>query len=84
MTGSQRRSRAGTTARRVQVSIAADLGISRFKVARLLEWARSEGIVRIEVAEPKSTWRCQGPGQRPGIERALVLDTATRTRGPRR
>jgi len=32
-----------------KVKIAADLGISRFKVARLLEQARAAGIVRIEI-----------------------------------
>jgi len=29
--------------------IADELGVSRFKAARLLEWARAEGIVRIEI-----------------------------------
>ena len=32
--------------------IAAELGISRFRVARMLEAARRDGIVRIEVVEP--------------------------------
>jgi DNA-binding transcriptional regulator LsrR (DeoR family) len=32
--------------------IAAELGVSRFKIARLLEAARREGIVHIEVVEP--------------------------------
>jgi DNA-binding transcriptional regulator LsrR (DeoR family) len=31
--------------------IAAELGVSRFKVARLIEWARAEGLVRIEIVE---------------------------------
>jgi DNA-binding transcriptional regulator LsrR (DeoR family) len=31
--------------------IAAELGVSRFKVARLIEWARTEGLVRIEIAD---------------------------------
>ncbi|MBA2385026.1 MAG: transcriptional regulator [Actinobacteria bacterium] len=30
--------------------IAAELGVSRFKVARLIDWARAEGLVRVEVA----------------------------------
>lgn len=34
-----------------KVAIAADLGLSRFKVARLLERARQEGVVRIEIAD---------------------------------
>jgi DNA-binding transcriptional regulator LsrR (DeoR family) len=32
--------------------IAAELGVSRFKVARLIEWARAEGLVRIEIVNP--------------------------------
>lgn len=35
-----------------KVDIAAELGLSRFKVARLLELAKDSGIVRIEVVEP--------------------------------
>lgn len=35
-----------------KVDIAAELGISRFKVARVLEEAREAGLVRIEVAIP--------------------------------
>lgn len=59
-----------------QVSIAADLGISRFKVARLLEWARAEGIVRIEVAEPEvDVALSKTLAEALGIDRALVLDT---------
>src|SRR6266540_1140837 len=34
--------------------IADRLGVSRFKVARMLEQAREEGIVRVEVLEPVS------------------------------
>ena len=37
---------------RSKVQIADELGISRFKVARLLELARASGIVRISVAGP--------------------------------
>jgi DNA-binding transcriptional regulator LsrR (DeoR family) len=29
--------------------IAVELGVSRFKVARLIEWARAEGLVRVQV-----------------------------------
>jgi len=29
--------------------IAAELGVSRFKVSRLIEWARTQGLVRIEI-----------------------------------
>ena len=35
-----------------KVDIAAELGLSRFKVARLLDVARETGIVRIEVVDP--------------------------------
>ena len=34
------------------VSIAAELGLSRFKVARMIDKARDLGIVRIEIQEP--------------------------------
>lgn len=37
---------------RSKVEIARDLGLSRFKVARMLEEARERGIVRIEIAVP--------------------------------
>jgi DNA-binding transcriptional regulator LsrR (DeoR family) len=32
--------------------IAAEIGVSRFKVARMLDWARATGLVRIELATP--------------------------------
>ena len=35
-----------------KVAIAAELGLSRFKVARLLDRARAEGIVTIKIANP--------------------------------
>lgn len=73
---------AGAAARRFylhgqsQVDIARELGVSRFKVARLLEAARAEGIVRIEVAEPEVDDRLSEDLARAlGIKRALVLDT---------
>jgi DNA-binding transcriptional regulator LsrR (DeoR family) len=73
---------AGAAARRFylhsqsQVDIARELGVSRFKVARLLEAARAEGIVRIEVAEPEVDERLSEELARAlGIKRALVLDT---------
>lgn len=36
-----------------KVEIAADLGLSRFKVARLVELAHAAGLVRIEVRDPE-------------------------------
>src|SRR3954447_18794383 len=32
--------------------IATELGLSRFKVARMLDWARASGLVRIELITP--------------------------------
>lgn len=76
------RSLAGAVARRYylhgqsQVDIAAELGISRFKVARLLELARTEGIVRIEVTEPEVDEKLSQELARVlGVRRAIVLDT---------
>ena len=49
---------AATAARRFYLEgvsksdIAAELGVSRFKVARMLDWARSTGLVRIELESP--------------------------------
>jgi DNA-binding transcriptional regulator LsrR (DeoR family) len=37
---------------RSKVAIAAELGLSRFKIARLLDRARAEGIVTIKIANP--------------------------------
>jgi DNA-binding transcriptional regulator LsrR (DeoR family) len=37
---------------RSKIEIAEDLGMSRFKVARLLETARASGLVHIEIADP--------------------------------
>lgn len=37
-----------------KVAIAQELGISRFKVARLLEEAREQGIVRIDIVDPSA------------------------------
>jgi DNA-binding transcriptional regulator LsrR (DeoR family) len=37
---------------RSKVEIGEELGLSRFKVARLLETARASGLVRIEIADP--------------------------------
>lgn len=56
--GSDERRAAAAVARRYyldgesKVDIAAEFGLSRFKVARLLDLAKEAGIVRIEVVEP--------------------------------
>lgn len=35
--------------------VASELGVSRFKASRLIEWARAEGMVRIEIVDPVGT-----------------------------
>lgn len=62
---------------RTKVDIANELGISRFKVARLLELARSEGIVTIKISDPRGVDLELSDELRKtlGIRRALVLDT---------
>ena len=52
--------------------IATRLGMSRFKVARLLAQARSDGLVRIEIDEPLPV---DAPAAR-ALERAFGLDLA--------
>jgi len=63
---------------RSKVEIADELGISRFKVARLLEQALSSGLVRIEIGHPGSidvdlSSRLRG---HLGLHTAIVVDTA--------
>jgi DNA-binding transcriptional regulator LsrR (DeoR family) len=75
---------AATAARRFYIEgaskseVAAELGVSRFKVARMLDWARSSGLVRIELhyegdidldlsARLATAW---------GLRRCLVVDTS--------
>lgn len=64
---------------RSRVDIAADLGISRFKVARLLELARAEGVVTIEVHDPRGVDVDLSKALRTelGIRRALVLNSSS-------
>jgi DNA-binding transcriptional regulator LsrR (DeoR family) len=57
--------------------IADRLGVSRFKVARLLEQAREEGIVRVEIAEPVALDDELGDA----LERRFGLDLAVVARG---
>lgn len=63
---------------RSKVAIADELGISRFKVARLLEQALSSGLVRIEIGQAGSidtdlSNRLRG---HLGLRTAIVVDTA--------
>jgi DNA-binding transcriptional regulator LsrR (DeoR family) len=60
-----------------KVQIAADLGISRFKVARLLEEAAERGVVRVVVEVPGGTdpARSVALAAALGLERAVVVET---------
>ena len=62
---------------RSKVEIADEFRLSRFKVARLLDQARSSGMVRIEISHPGSididlSARLQ---ELFGLRRAIVVDT---------
>lgn len=63
---------------RSKVEIADELGISRFKVARLLEQALSTGLVRIEIGHPGSIDIDLSSRLRShlGLHTAIVVDTA--------
>jgi DNA-binding transcriptional regulator LsrR (DeoR family) len=65
-----------------KIDIAAELGISRFKVARLLELARAERIVKIEVHDPRGIDQNLSEALRTalGIQRALVLNAVPQPR----
>lgn len=69
-----------------KVAIAEELGISRFKVARLLEEARESGIVRIEVIDPGAIKdRLAGRLQeRFGLRHAVVVDVEALPSGQER
>jgi DNA-binding transcriptional regulator LsrR (DeoR family) len=63
---------------RSKVEIAGEFGLSRFKVARLIDVARSSGLVRIEIGrqgmiDVDLSARMQ---DRFGLQHALVVDTA--------
>jgi DNA-binding transcriptional regulator LsrR (DeoR family) len=58
--------------------IAVELGLSRFKVARMLDWARSSGLVRIELhyegeIDLNLSVRL---GTKYGLRRCLVIDSS--------
>lgn len=63
---------------RSKVEIADELGISRFKVARLLESAMSSGLVRIEIGHPGSidTDLSSRLREHLGLQTAIVVETA--------
>ncbi len=63
---------------RSKVEIGEEFELSRFKVARMLEEARSQGLVRIEITSPGTvdadlSWRLR---ERYGLRHAVVVDTA--------
>ena len=65
--------------RRSKLEIAEELGVNRFKVARLLERAHSSGLVHIEIRDPDGVDRDVSDrlAAALGIERAIVLAVAT-------
>jgi DNA-binding transcriptional regulator LsrR (DeoR family) len=79
---------AATVARRYyldrvsRTDIAQELGVSRFKVARLLDRASAEGLVRIEVFDPLGVDAGLSDALRDalGLRRAMVLAAADRPR----
>lgn len=64
---------------RSKVAIAEEVGLSRFQVARLLQVARTAGLVRIEVNDPGTIDRELSAllQQRLGVRRALVVTSPT-------
>ncbi|MQA06426.1 MAG: transcriptional regulator [Streptosporangiales bacterium] len=61
---------------RTKVQIADEFGLSRFKVARLLERAQAEGLVRIEIGRPAEidTDLSEAVRSRLGLAHAIVAD----------
>lgn len=64
---------------RSQVAIGEEIGLSRFQVARLLQLARKEGVVRIEVTNPGAIDRQLSASlqEQFGIRRAIVVSSPT-------
>lgn len=60
---------------RSKIDIAAELDVSRFKVARLLDLAKSAGLVTIQVRDPEGVdeWLSDELRDRLGIARAIVV-----------
>jgi DNA-binding transcriptional regulator LsrR (DeoR family) len=65
--------------RRSKLEIAEELGITRFKVARLLDRAHASGLIQIEIRDPDGvdTDLSERLAAALGIERAIVLAIAT-------
>jgi DNA-binding transcriptional regulator LsrR (DeoR family) len=81
---------AATVARRFYIDgntkseIADEMGLSRFKVARLLEQSVREGIVRFEIATPNSfnSELSETIRKRFGLRRVVVIDVPDEERTP--
>ncbi len=71
---------------RSKSKIADEFGVSRFKVARILEEARAEGIVRIEIRLPAGldASLAQALHEAFGLRHAIVVDTAVEPEGQMR
>lgn len=63
---------------RSKIYIASELDVSRFKVARLLDLAKSAGLVTIQVRDPAGVdeWLSDELRDRLGLARAIVVDDA--------
>src|SRR5262245_54700635 len=61
---------------RTKLEIANRLGVSRFKVARLIEGARDAGLIRIEISDPDGydDALAERLVQRFGLAHAVVVD----------
>jgi DNA-binding transcriptional regulator LsrR (DeoR family) len=67
---------------RSKIDIASELDVSRFKVARLLDLAKSAGLVTIQVRDPAGVdeWLSDELRDRLGLARAIVVDDAPNPR----
>jgi DNA-binding transcriptional regulator LsrR (DeoR family) len=71
---------------RSKSEIASEMGISRFKVARILDEARASGLVRIEISEPKGINTALSDRVRKtfGLREALVVEVDESSEAQRR
>ncbi|WP_191330517.1 sugar-binding transcriptional regulator [Frigoribacterium sp. ACAM 257] len=64
---------------RSKVDIAAQFGVSRFQVATLLKQARDQGVVTIEIRDPRRPSRDDDLARMLGVERVQVVDVSGTT-----
>lgn len=71
---------------RSKVQIAQELGLSRFKVARLLQQSREDGVVRIEIEDPAGVDADLSDTVREqlGLRRVVVVEATQTSVGERR